>query len=732
MSKSKINFILIIALFLACTLNIFAQTVPPAGSEGKLLAVLKSDTTRKAKIDALRQLSFIATKDAVPTLATLLSDPKLSHMARYALEPIPDTSVDMAFRKALDELKGPQLVGLLGSIGVRGKCQVFLVPLTNLLNDHDPQVAQAAARALGSIPKTGYAPSAEAMLEALKTAPAANKASLYEGIFRCAEAITARQPDEAIKIYDAMIALDAPHQIRAGALRGAILASGQDGYKIIEEYIQSKDYIMFSAAVQTALESPFPNAVEVLAAQLKNLSGDNKILVIQTLGNRADPVTTPALTAAAKSGSKDARIAAVHSLAQIGDASTVKNLASLLDDKDTDIADAALLALASSPDKTADKTIMDMLKSNNTDIQLNALDLIGRRRITNVTGALLKATEDNDESVRSASIALLGDLAKAKDFPLLVKLLLNASGRLEIRTAERAISNIASREAKFASGKVKIIKAIYGAVSGKPSGDVTKKLAKIVASGNASVKASNGNFGDTAPGIVKQLQVEFSVNGVTRDITVPENGTAEFAVAVVPDELIEQLSSAARKASTGQKLALLRILRTTNSPKALEAIQTATQDRNTEIAAEAISLLCGWPTPEALAHIMPLTKSSDVKTQILALRGALRLIPLQNVSDDQKLSSFKRIVPLAKRSEEKKLLVGALAKVPSAGSLAIVTPYLNDNTTKQEAAMAAVTISEKIASKKNAQVDDAMNKVLKATNNKDITDRAKIVLNKVK
>ena len=106
MSKSKINFILIVALFFACTVNTFAQTVPPAGSEGKLLAVLKSDAPHKAKVDALRQLTFIATKDSVPTLASLLGDAKLAHMARYAMEPIPDSSVDLAFRKALGELKG--------------------------------------------------------------------------------------------------------------------------------------------------------------------------------------------------------------------------------------------------------------------------------------------------------------------------------------------------------------------------------------------------------------------------------------------------------------------------------------------------------------------------------------------------------------------------------------------------------------------------------------------------
>ena len=40
-------------------------------------------------------------------------------MARYALEPIPDPSVDDALRDALGKLKGRLLVGVIGSLGVR-------------------------------------------------------------------------------------------------------------------------------------------------------------------------------------------------------------------------------------------------------------------------------------------------------------------------------------------------------------------------------------------------------------------------------------------------------------------------------------------------------------------------------------------------------------------------------------------------------------------------------------
>ena len=181
MSKSKIYLILIALLLLTGATQTFAQTVPPNESEPKLIAVLKSDAPHKQKADAFRQLSFIATKDSIPTLAALLADEKLSHMARYALESISDPAADVAFRSALGKLKGPQLVGVIGSIGVR-KDTKAIPALIKLLNDKNPQAAAAAAaaRSLGDI---GNSAAAKALQAALAKAPEKNKPALDEGLF---------------------------------------------------------------------------------------------------------------------------------------------------------------------------------------------------------------------------------------------------------------------------------------------------------------------------------------------------------------------------------------------------------------------------------------------------------------------------------------------------------------------------------------------------------------------
>ena len=152
MSKLKMSFVLFITLFSGIALQLCSQTVSAAANEefDKLISVIKSDAPHKEKADACRRLAIVGTKDAVAPLAELLADEKLSHMARYALEPIPDLAVDKALRDALGKLKGGPLVGVIGSIGVRGDAAA-VAALKEKLLDSDSQVSQAAAKALGSI-----------------------------------------------------------------------------------------------------------------------------------------------------------------------------------------------------------------------------------------------------------------------------------------------------------------------------------------------------------------------------------------------------------------------------------------------------------------------------------------------------------------------------------------------------------------------------------------------------
>jgi HEAT repeat protein len=442
------NFFIVLetVLVLAGAIQSFAQTVPPATKEQevKLIAVLTSDASQKEKVDACRQLAVIGTKDAVAPLAALLGDEKLSHMARYALEPIPDPAVDEALRDALGKLKGRPLVGVIISLGVRRDAKA--VPaLGKMLRDSGADVAQAAARALGSI---GDSAAAKALQAALPNAPAANQLAFCEGLFRCAEALAAKgQRDQAVAIYDQLRNLKQPHQARTGAVRGAILARGKDGPALLREYLRSDDYILFSAAVQAALELPRDKVVtEVLTAELAKLPADNQILVIQTLGKRADPAALPALFAMAKGADKTGvRLAAIRALSAIGHASAVPVLVGLFADTDRQISEAVRESLAGLPGEQTDAALMAMFNSSDTSQRLTALELIGRRRMTASVPTLLKAAGGADPQVRPAGIRMVGELGGPDQLPALLDLLMGTKATQDLEAAEQALSDIFAR-----------------------------------------------------------------------------------------------------------------------------------------------------------------------------------------------------------------------------------------------------------------------------------------------
>ncbi len=681
MSKSKTNFTLIIALLLACAMQLFGQTVVPATKQqvDKLIAVLKSDAPHKEKADACRLLALVGTKDAVPPLAALLGDEKLSHMARYGLEPIPDPAVDEALRDALGKLKGRPLVGVIGSIGVRHDAKA-VGALSKLLQDPDTLVAQAAARALGKI---GNRRAARVLQRALPNVSAANELAFCEGLFRCAEALVAQgHPDQAIEIYDQLRTLDAaPHQVRAGGLRGAILARGNvgkiprragettkqwilrrnDGVALLLEHLRSDDYILFSAAVQTAQELPGAEVTQALSAELNRLPADNQILVIQTLGKRGDASASPALFALARSGAKSVRIAALRALSEIGHASAVPVLAKLLNDADSEISQTAQESLAALPGRQADAAVMKMLDSSQTSRRLTALELIGRRRMTASIPALLKAAGDAEAKVRPAALKKVGELGGPAELPALLNLLMNLRASQDLEAAERALSAVC-------------------------------------------VKADN------------------------------------------PQSYTMKLTSLLVQARPAQKNALLRVLGVIGGTNALKAIRSAVNDPDAQVRAAAIRVLCGWKTADVAPDLLALAKGSPNSSRTtMALRGYISLVRDESLPAGQKLAMCKNAAALVRRNEEKKLLLGVLGGVPTAEALSMAMTYIDDPATRNEASFAAVAIGEKIveqaaeggldpvqAARLAGEVADAMQKVMRATKNRNVTRRARTLLNKAR
>src|SRR5262245_25774853 len=118
--------------------------------EKRLLAALQGELSRDATDFVCRMLTVVGGVASARALAGLLADERHSHMARYALERIPDPAAAQALREALSKVSGKLKIGVISSLG--GRRDTYAVSaLSGLLKDQDAAVARAAAIALGDI-----------------------------------------------------------------------------------------------------------------------------------------------------------------------------------------------------------------------------------------------------------------------------------------------------------------------------------------------------------------------------------------------------------------------------------------------------------------------------------------------------------------------------------------------------------------------------------------------------
>jgi HEAT repeat protein len=191
--------------------------------ETRLAAMLATNVSRDAKDVICRWLMIIGTGASVGTLAAMLADEQLAHMARYALERIPAPEAAQALRDAMAKLTGKLRVGVIGSLGVRRDAD-SVPALAGLLGDADLAVACAAAYALGDI----RTPEASEALAKSAAASAEAKRAATDASFACAEKMLADgKRAEALAVYKRFANDDQPKHVKLAATRGILACAGQ-------------------------------------------------------------------------------------------------------------------------------------------------------------------------------------------------------------------------------------------------------------------------------------------------------------------------------------------------------------------------------------------------------------------------------------------------------------------------------------------------------------------------
>jgi len=385
------------------------------------------------------------------------------------------------------------------------------------------------------------------------------------------------------------------------------------------------------------------------------------------------------------------------------------------------------------PGPAATKKFAEVLSKLPPEGQAGLLEALGDRGDAAALPAVQKSIESKSQPVRAAALGALGALGGKQDVPLLAK---------KAAAGSDAEKNAARKSLVRMRGDG--VNAAIQAAMADAKGDVHIELLGVLAARNAkealpavfkSAKDTDPAIRQAALGALRFLAGEKDTAAVVGLLKAapegPERRTAELALLTLCSRASEACSGAViaglDDADPASRVVLLRALARSGGAKALETIAARLKDDNEAARDQAVRMLAGWPDAAAVPHLRRLAKGDNLRHQVLAIRGLVRLAgPQGDKPADAKI--LAELMGLAKRPDEKRLVLGALGGVATADSLKLATSSLDDAALVEEAGLAAVMIAEKMKDADKAALRTAMEKVGKKVKNQEVCKRAQKVL----
>jgi len=410
----------------------------------------------------------------------------------------------------------------------------------------------------------------------------------------------------------------------------------------------------------------------------------------------------------------------------------IQMILELVGDTDQDMRALGLQQIREeAPGEGATKRFAALLTDLPADGQAELLEALGDRQDATARPAVLEMLESKEEAVRAAAIRALGGLGDEADVALLAK---NTTA-----VAERA----AARESLVRLRGKGVDAAIVAAMGdGEPG--VRAELLGVLARRNArgslptvlkSAEDPESSVRMAALGALRFLADESHAAAIVKILKgVDDDGErskAELALLSVcsrnGEACAEAVIAGMADADVPGRIALLHGLGRAGGAASLEAILGRLEDDDESVRDEAVRMLSSSSDPAVVPRLLEIAKTTQsLRHQVLAIRGLVRLSGPQG-EEPAKMDTLAEVMGLAKRPEEKRLVVGMLGGIATPESLALATSALDDETLAAEAALASVMIGEKIEGEAD-KVRAAMEKVGKVAMDEQVRQRAQQVL----
>jgi HEAT repeat protein len=408
------------------------QDTPPAEygklEKGLIRVVASDDATEAGKAIACRMLQQVGTEACIPAVSKLLGDEVLSHYARLVLERLKTAKADAAMRDALPQAPDKVKIGLLNSLGERRDAEA--VPaVARLARSSDPNVAEAAIRALGAIGGTRAAE----ILGSLKPDDVLVPAHM-QAMVDCASTL----PVAEAAALSEMVLVGPYSPARIAALRALATANPAQAAARVADAIKGDDAMFRKGALGIVAETKGEGLTVAMVDLLDDLAADRKAALVRALGTRGDKAALAPLTKLVTRADEAVRDAAITAVAKLGDADTVRVLLGMADTGDLRgrVAQAIARMTAEGVDEALARALDD------AGLRQAAMQAAVERGATAAVPGLLKLIRSGDAGMRKDAWAAVGTLARAEHMDGVMKALLamtDEAGRAQAADALRKV-----------------------------------------------------------------------------------------------------------------------------------------------------------------------------------------------------------------------------------------------------------------------------------------------------
>ncbi len=404
--------------------------------ESKLLEILTSDATDAAKDFSGRQLAVIGTQQSVPVLSSLLIDPKLSNIARCALEKIDGNNVDQALAAAIGQTSDQNItIGLINSLGIR-KSDLVVSVSQRLLKSSQSSTPAVQEAVLASLTFIGTEAAAKELMRIRPLLAGRAKARWADAMLACANTLTQNnQKSAAMQLYQTLMAAEQPAVMRAAAMQSFIKLNTQNAAPLLKQAFAGDDATMRTAAIQALpYMKNFPALLQFTASKAGTLPEASQVQLMSVMTETSPEIGRSLAVEMTRSEHEPARIAAFEALGKIGTPSLTELLAAgAAQARSRGQRDAARNALYQLSTEGVDEAIVTQIedyKRLETDEKTVAelIKATAQRKNENAIQLLFRMANDDSQTVSNESVRALQLLAGPEYIEELVDLLASKPG----------------------------------------------------------------------------------------------------------------------------------------------------------------------------------------------------------------------------------------------------------------------------------------------------------------